>query len=233
MKGLITLAIFAIGLGAFAQTSGTIKGRIHDENGETMPGAYASIMIGETETKVAADMDGNFVIKPVNSGTYILTIDYIGYEPRKYQVEVKTDQITMLNDLAFSSEATDLTGITVKTKMIDPEETSLITLSAKQIKNSPKLRDQAGLIASMDSGISQGADGELYFRGSRSDGVVQFIDGVKRTGTMSSLPGVAIGRVSVYTGGIPAKYGDTTSGVIVMETKSYFDLYNERKAGLR
>ena len=46
---------------------------------------------------------------------------------------------------------------------------------------------------------------------------------------MTSVPGVSIGALEAYTGGIPAKYGDTTGGVIVLETKSYFDLYNAWK----
>jgi hypothetical protein len=33
----------------------------------------------------------------------------------------------------------------------------------------------------------------------------------------------------IYTGGIPAKYGDTMGGVVVLETKGYFDLLRERK----
>ena len=37
------------------------------------------------------------------------------------------------------------------------------------------------------------------------------------------IPGIAVGSVKVYTGGIPAAYGDVTGGVIVVETKSYFD----------
>jgi outer membrane receptor protein involved in Fe transport len=40
------------------------------------------------------------------------------------------------------------------------------------------------------------------------------------------IPSSAIGSISVYTGGLPAKYGDTTGGVVVIETKSYMDLYN-------
>jgi hypothetical protein len=31
--------------------------------------------------------------------------------------------------------------------------------------------------------------------------------------------------MQLYTGGLPAKYGDTLGGVVVMESKSYFDLY--------
>jgi hypothetical protein len=34
--------------------------------------------------------------------------------------------------------------------------------------------------------------------------------------------------MQVYTGGVPAKYGDTTGGVIVVETKSYLEEYNEK-----
>jgi outer membrane receptor protein involved in Fe transport len=46
------------------------------------------------------------------------------------------------------------------------------------------------------------------------------------------VPGSSIGGVTVYTGGIPAKYGDTTGGVIILETKSYFDLYREWKIAM-
>jgi hypothetical protein len=34
--------------------------------------------------------------------------------------------------------------------------------------------------------------------------------------------------MSIYTGGLPAKYGDTTGGVIVIETKSYLEDYYEK-----
>lgn len=43
------------------------------------------------------------------------------------------------------------------------------------------------------------------------------------------IPGLAIGAMKVYTGGVPAKYGDVNGGVIVVETKSYFDLSKEYK----
>jgi len=33
--------------------------------------------------------------------------------------------------------------------------------------------------------------------------------------------------VAVYTGGVPAKYGDCTGGVVVIETKNYLSLYQE------
>ena len=52
---------------------------------------------------------------------------------------------------------------------------------------------------------------------------------MKIYGQFTNLPSSGVGSISVYTGGVPAKYGDTTSGVIVVESKNYFDLYNQWK----
>ena len=35
----------------------------------------------------------------------------------------------------------------------------------------------------------------------------------------------------VYPGGLPAKYGDVTGGVVAIDTKSYFDLWQQRNSG--
>ena len=43
------------------------------------------------------------------------------------------------------------------------------------------------------------------------------------------IPGLAVGSIKVYTGGIPSNYGDVTGGVIVVETTSYFDLAQKFK----
>jgi hypothetical protein len=59
--------------------------------------------------------------------------------------------------------------------------------------------------------------------------MLYMVDGVK-TSTVGAVPGCSIGRMMVYTGGLPAKYGDTLGGVVVMESKSYFDLYRKYQA---
>jgi hypothetical protein len=45
-----------------------------------------------------------------------------------------------------------------------------------------------------------------------------------------NIPGRAIGSIIAYSGGIPAKYGDFTGGVVVIETKSYFDWLVEQES---
>ncbi|MCR9171052.1 MAG: von Willebrand factor type A domain-containing protein [bacterium] len=66
-------------------------------------------------------------------------------------------------------------------------------------------------------------------RGARSDGTIYFIDGV-RVRSMPVIPKSSMNQVTVLTGGVPAKYGDFTGGVISVESKSYFDLYRERRS---
>jgi outer membrane receptor protein involved in Fe transport len=70
----------------------------------------------------------------------------------------------------------------------------------------------------------------MVVRGSRPGSSSVYIDGMKVSDEMSTLPSLGIGSMEIYTGGIPAKYGDVTGGVIMMTTKSYFDLVSERNA---
>ena len=85
------------------------------------------------------------------------------------------------------------------------------------------------MLATMSSDIQLTANNEIVIRGARPGDLLYLIDGVK-TSEIGSMPSAAIGRINVYTGGIPAKYGDTLGGVVVMETQSYFDLYRSWKA---
>ena len=90
------------------------------------------------------------------------------------------------------------------------------------------------LIASTSPDIYKApGSNELYFRGSRSDAMAYFVDGVKVSGSLTGVPPDGIASITMYTGGLPARYGDVTGGVVAIETKSYLDLYMQRQAGLR
>jgi hypothetical protein len=102
-------------------------------------------------------------------------------------------------------------------------------MSSEEIKRSPLKFNQTAMIAAMSSDIKVADDGQLVFRGARKGDMIYMMDGVKMN-AVSKVPSCSIGEMMVYTGGIPAKYGDTTGGVVVMETKSYFDLYREWKS---
>jgi hypothetical protein len=80
----------------------------------------------------------------------------------------------------------------------------------------------------MSSEIKMADDGELIFRGARKGDMIYVVDGVKLN-EVYNVPSCSIKRMMVYTGGLPAKYGDTLGGAIVVETLGYFDLLRQNQ----
>ena len=208
---------------------GEIKGKVFDEYGNPMPGASVWVEYMGTKIGTSSDLDGRFTIKPLNPGKYTVTGSYTGMTKMQIKnVEVKPGQIVYVNDieLALLTEEMDIFVVEEYTvPLIDPEETSKITVLASQIDKSPNFRNPTKLLGSITSDVKVSEEGQVYFRGARHGSSLYFIDGVKTPDMV--VPASGIASISVYSGGIPAKYGDTTGGVVIIETKNYFDLYNE------
>ncbi len=227
MKNLLLGLLILLGANAFAQSNtGEIKGTVTSDLDEPIPFAKVTVKVGEKIIGATTDFDGKFTIKPLDAGTYNVTVSAIMLEDQTINgVAVDPDKITFLNDIKLTSEAV---VIEWEEPLIDPEDTKIETIRADQIAALPVRMDLAKIAQTLSSEISTTDDGEIYFRGARNGDVVYFIDGVKVTGNKPALPSASINAMRVYTGGVPAKYGDTMGGVIMVETKSYFDLYNKR-----
>ena len=239
MKNLITLiTILLLSNVFFSQnTPGEIKGKVYfKEDNSPLPGASVYVEVGNTKIGEATDHDGKFTIKPLEPGTYTVTISFIGMQTKKITgVRVLPNKIKFM-ETQFLAEITNDTLPTVvigaeKIALIDPENPTANIIDAKELKHSPALRNPTQLIQIAAPGIAVGGNGEVYVRGSRSDAVQYFVDGVK-TKNLQGVPGSAIQSLTVYTGGVPAMYGDVTGGVVILQTKSFFDLYRERKAAI-
>jgi len=230
-----TLAICLLSGTTFAQITGAIKGKVLNEATEE-PVAFANVYVeyGSKTIGTTTDFDGNFILKPLNSGTYNLTISFVGYQKKVIQgINVSAQKIEFVGTipLAEGTEGTEFKFVDYIDKLIDPEDPMAIPLRWEQIEKMPQLRNIEGLIASVGSGVYQKDEGQpLHFRGARDDANHYFVDGIKVKGPGFGIPSTSIGEMTVYTGGVPAQYGDITGGVVIVETKSYFDLYNRYKA---
>jgi hypothetical protein len=237
-NAIFTLAAFIIGItSVYAQTSmGTIKGKVYEkETGEPLPGAAVYVEVAGEKVGAATDFDGNYTIANINTGTYNVQITFMGKQEQLISgVEVTPNKITFVDNAKLADLSHGLKPVMVvahEVDLIDKDNPTAIVKKAAYIKNNPARRNIGSLATQFDSGIQSSEDGQqLYFRGSRSDAIGYYIDGVKATGALNGIPSQSIGSMTVYTGGVPAKYGDVTGGVIIVETKSYFDLYNEWKA---
>ena len=62
-----------------SQNTGSITGRITDKKtGEALPGA--TVLIKGTTVSEVTNNEGNFIIKKMKAGKFILQVSYVGYE---------------------------------------------------------------------------------------------------------------------------------------------------------
>ncbi len=89
---LCLLMIFSlISLTTFAQ-SGSISGKVVDDTNLPVPGV--SVQVVGTQKIVATDADGNYQITGLTSGSYTLTVKYIGFATQSQTVTVGTGKVT-------------------------------------------------------------------------------------------------------------------------------------------
>lgn len=202
----------------FAQSDGgKIKGTVTDETGEAVE--YATVVIinnGIIKGGANTDENGEYIISPVEPGTYEVRASFAGNTISATGIIVAANK-TVPVPLAIE------TGVELKTVQITEtipidNTTTGGSLSGADVK-------QIGIrnintLAAIVPGVYQSDDGgAINMRGGRSSSTVYFVDGVKIRGTLN-LPQKSIGQLTVINGGTPAEYGDVIGGIISVTTSS-------------
>jgi outer membrane receptor for ferrienterochelin and colicin len=89
-------------------------------------------------------------------------------------------------------------------------------VTSEKIKNLPSKNVNA--IASTTAGLSSVDEGAISVRGSRTDATAYYVDGI-RVSSAALIPQSEIDQLQVITGGMSAKYGDVTGGLISITSK--------------
>jgi hypothetical protein len=236
-KGMM-IAAFALSAAVMGQGFGSIEGKLLDENGDPVPFVSVTAGQGGNSWSATSDIDGRFTVKPLPAGEYSVRLVAFNVDLTKDGIVVLPDDITRMGELRLQDAQNLPTLVIVRERyvppMIEHDNTGVTKVFHKQFTNNPNKVDPVKMIASFVPGVVQAPRGDgLYFRGARAENMCYFVDGVKLGSTLSGVPNEAINSFSVYTGGVPAKYGDVTGGIVAIETKSYFDLYQQRNAGVQ
>ena len=224
MKKILTLLSFlAIVFAAQAQ-NGDISGKVRDENGEGVP--FANVVLVDakgvpTGRGTTTDFDGNYSINPLTPGHYNIQISYVGYAAQIIQGVVVSSEKSTFIDVKLKPSSQELKAVEIvsyKVPLIDPGNTSATNVvSSAEIANMST--KNVSDIAATTAGVFQSdAGGSLNIRGGREDGTQYYVDGVKVIGT-PSIPASSIEQLQVITGGVPAKYGDLSGGIVNITSK--------------
>jgi hypothetical protein len=231
-KCLMAIALlFGMSSMVLAQGTGEIRGRIIDEQTkETIPGVNVFVKSGSGIIGAQTDNKGNFALKSLRPGVYTVEVSYVGYQSKSIgSVSVQAENITSLNTVTLYA-GVDIPGaekVEYADPLIKPQPMNVIR--PKELKTMAGKNDMKKIISNITPDSYATDDGALYFRGARDNDFVYYVDGMKQQGGNVNIPSVAIGSIQVYTGGVPARYGDFTGGCIVIETQSYSDWANSRQ----
>lgn len=222
MKRILLLFLAVFFSASLTAQTGEIQGKVLDpELGEGLPFATVTTVVQGTLTGAQTDFDGFYSIKPLPPGSYEVTVKYVGYQTQVIKdVLVSADKSTFL-DIEMSPEASMIETVVVteyRVPLLKADETSTgATVTKEDIENLPTRNVQS--IASTTAGVYKDDEsGDVNVKGSRSEATDYYIDGVKVRGS-TAIPASAIEQMSVVTGGVPAKYGDATGGIINITTR--------------
>jgi hypothetical protein len=232
MKTTILMAVLMGVSICISAQSGAIYGKVFDEFGNPAPLANITIVDGANIMGATSNAEGDFAIKPLNAGTYTVEISFIGLNTVTITgVLVYTNKITFLEDVFLTSDITmiGVVDIVYYQDLISADEPQKMAIPSKMIMQSGGSKGVAAIVSRFITD-AQIVDNQMVIRGSRPGSSTVYIDGMRVTNEMSSLPSLGIGSVEVYTGGIPSRYGDVTGGVVMMTMKGYFDILSERRA---
>lgn len=225
------ITIFLAGMASAQDNKGSIRGIIKDKaSGEALIGVNISVQ--GTYYGASTDEDGFYLIPNVTPGEYALEVAYIGYKVvQQTGVRIAPGESVTLN---FALEATPLAlgqevDVIGQKPLLDLQETSTVrSLSSDDIYN--RIVDDAMGLVSQQVGVVE-QDNQIHIRGGRSYESQYMVDGISvqdplsGTGFGLNISANAIEEVEIITGGFKAEYGQATSGIVKVKTKTGDDKY--------
>lgn len=233
MMKKISLVLGLLFLSGLLFSQGSIRGKIIDADGEPMPYCTIALKTNQILDGTTTDFDGWFDFKGLTSGTYALELSHIGYHTQNIvNINVSNGKISFIETVTMISDVEMITTVVIdgSKPLIDPNDPSCVTLETHELEVLPSNRNLTDMLTAVSVDIKKSDDGKGFIvRGSRPNSSAIYVDGVKTREANPSVNGSNIKSMQVFTGGIPAAYGDITGGVVVIETKSYFDYYYSAK----
>lgn len=231
-RTLLFLALIFTNLSFSQVGAGDITGTILNANDKKpIYGIRVFLMDGDARYNARTNEDGRFRISAVPSGNYqvyMLKDGDTAHTENFYYIPV--DGLVQAGEIGYSNEFLELKPVLASAKGSGLKLTNgflpIKTLTQEDLEHNPVKFDLKLLTSSITTDVKLMDDGSLVFRGARKGDMIYMVDGVKINQDLS-LPSAGIGSMMVYSGGLPAKYGDTMGGVVVVETASYFDLLRE------
>lgn len=201
---------------------------------EPLPGV--NIIVLGTNIGAASDINGDFVIENLPSGTYQLRASFVGFNS-VVKADVVVNNIRPVNILFELSESIiQLEGVTVRSDYFDmnpSEMNSVANFSYEEIRRAPGGFEDVVRALSVLPGVAQASPGrnDLVVRGGAPSENLYLVDGfvvpnINHFGNQGATGGPLsfinldfVRETTFSTGGFSAMYGDKLSSVLRIDLR--------------
>jgi len=210
------------------QSKFTLSGYLRDaENGEGLIGAtiYVDEIAGGTTTNVYG-----FYSLSLPPGTYNLTFNFLGFTAQKKTIELAADQVLDVEMLA-DEQLLEVVEVTAEkaNENVKSMDIGVERMDAKMVKDIPQFMGEVDIIRSIQllPGVSTVGEGATGFnvRGGNIDQNLILLDEATvfnsshLFGFFSVFNADAVKDLTLYKGGVPARYGGRLSSVLDVRQK--------------
>lgn len=238
LKYVFLLAIAGLlSTSSLAQNQGRITGTVVDsETGETLIGV--NVVIDGTIKGTATDIDGRYVIRNVEPGTYTVVVSYLSFSTQRITNVVVGDGETVTLDILLQEETELLDEIVVTADVVLNNEAGLLRQRQKSIAFSDAISaesisqsgagDAAGVLKKV-VGASVVGGKYVYVRGlgeryssTHMNGIeLPTADPDKKAFQLDLIPSSLIENVVTLKTFTPDKPGNFSGGLVDVTTKDF------------
>lgn len=217
------LSLMLTSISVSAQTGGgRITGVVIDDSGEEpLPGT--TIFIEDLKKGIATNEHGDFSFSDIPTGTYTLTVSFMGYRTQTRKVTVGNERGSkIIIRLKADSKSLDEVVVMGKSeaRKIREQAMPISVISMSQIQGTVNnvqdvLAKTAGITVRTMGGV--GSTSRISVRGLEGKRIGLFIDGQPMNDNsdfidINDIPVEMIDRIEIYKGIVPAKFGGSAVG---------------------
>ncbi|NMM49458.1 TonB-dependent receptor [Marinigracilibium pacificum] len=226
---LMSLLFLFVNLAASAQQKFTISGYVKEAStGEALIGA--TVVANTTPSSGGVTNNYGFYSITLPKGQYQITVSFIGFDQKVLDIDLNENK--KLNvELDEAGQELDEVVVTGKREDANIEDVTMSQeeLEIEKIKAMPALFGEVDIVKSLQllPGVQSAGEGTtgLFVRGGSYDQNLVLLDEATVynashfLGFFSVFNPDAVKKVTMYKGGIPAKYGGRLSSVVDIQMK--------------
>ena len=217
----VCLLFFALSFHlSFAFGGGSIMGRVTDpETKKPVDGATVVLECQGIEKIYFTNESGYFYASNIPPGIYKITVSYMSNKSIIPEVKIANDEEREVSiALSTSVSMNEIVFRDYQTPLVDAFNPEGGVIPREEFTFEPIINSKQpiGILPAVVD-----FNGEYYVRGARAGSLSYYIDGCRVMGN-PDIPLCGLDTYRSYLAFVPAKYGDATGGVIVMETRNFF-----------